>query len=389
MDLDLGRPAAPVEDAAGFAGVQALVWNDGAPVGWITVPLSAGRCSAEVIASASAHLGAPESAAASGDPDQWPTVTVAVCTRDRTEDLARCLEALAAIRYPALDVLVVDNAPTSDSTERLVRGQCLPVRYVREGRPGLDWARNRAIEEATGDILAFTDDDVIVDAGWVHALARAFAADPAVSAVTGLVVPLELETDAQVLFERYRSFARGFAQRRVFAGGGGGSVAARYGAAGDFGTGANMAFRRDLFDRIGPFDPALDVGTPTRGGGDLEMFFRVLKEGYTLMYEPRALVRHRHRRDLPGLRRQMTDHGIGFSSYLMRTALRYPEERVAIARLAAWWLAKTVFRIARPKAAPARALRWLGLAELKGCFLGLGRYQQSRRIAAALGGSPA
>ena len=374
---------ARVDDAAGFAGVQALVWSDGAPAGWIAIPVSAGQCSAEAITGALAPLSRNDSHDVPCDPEPWPTVTVAVCTRDRTADLERCLVALAAVRYPALELLVVDNAPASDLTEQLVRRHGGSVRYVREVRPGLDWARNRAIREATGDIVAFTDDDVIVDPGWVHALARVFAADPAVATVTGLVIPLELETDAQVLFERYRSFARGFVHRRVSAAGGG-SVAARYGATGDFGTGANMAFRRKIFDRIGPFDPALDVGTLTRGGGDLEMFFRVLKEGYTLVYEPRALVRHRHRRDLLELRSQMTDHGIGFSSYLMRTALKYPEERAAVARLGAWWLAKTVFRIARPKAAPARVLRQLGLSELKGCLVGLGRYQKSQRAAAIL-----
>src|SRR6185503_20882790 len=89
-----------------------------------------------------------------------PAVTVAVCTRDRVEDLARCLDALEAIRYPALDLLVVDNAPATRDAERLVAGRPR-VRYVREVRPGLDWARNRAIAEARGEIVAFTDDDVV------------------------------------------------------------------------------------------------------------------------------------------------------------------------------------------------------------------------------------
>ena len=74
------------------------------------------------------------------------------------------------------------------------------------------------------------------------------------AAVTGLVLPAELDTEAQVLFERYRSFGRGFVPRRV-ARENGGPVAHRYGAAGDYGTGANMAFRRAVFERIGPFDP--------------------------------------------------------------------------------------------------------------------------------------
>ena len=74
-----------------------------------------------------------------------------------------------------------------------------------------------------------------------------------------------------------------------------------------------MAYHHSLFDRIGGFDPALDVGTVTNGGGDLEMFFRVLQEGQTLVYEPSALVRHRHRRDYAQLRTQITNFGIGFS----------------------------------------------------------------------------
>ena len=131
-------------------------------------------------------------------------------------------------------------------------------------------------------IIAFTDDDVSVDAGWVEAIGRLFAGEPDVDAVTGLVVPDETDVEAQRLFEEYGGFSRGFDRRyeRVD------TVsceraARRHGGAGRFGTGANMAFRRRVFERIGLFDPALDVGTPTNGGGDLEMFFRVLKEGGT------------------------------------------------------------------------------------------------------------
>jgi hypothetical protein len=105
------------------------------------------------------------------------------------------------------------------------------------------------------------------------------------------------------------------------------------------------------------------------------MFFRVLKEGHALVYEPRALVRHRHRRTMAELRRQMTDHGTGFSAYVVRSMTAYPDERVAFARLAAWWYAKTAFRMLLPKTRPAGALRRLGAAELGGCVGGLFRYR--------------
>jgi hypothetical protein len=161
-------------------------------------------------------------------------------------------------------------------------------------------------------------------------------------------------------------------------------LALRYGAAGDYGTGANMAFRRSLFARIGVFDPALDVGTPTRGGGDLDMFFRVLKEGHVLVYEPRALVRHRHRRSMEALRGQIADHGVSFSSYMVRSALAYPDERLGFVRLACWWWTKTAFRVLWPRATPAWALRRLGLAELRGCIVGVTRYPLAKRHAARL-----
>ena len=114
------------------------------------------------------------------------------------------------------------------------------------------------------------------------------------------------------------------------------------------------------------------------------MFFRVLKEGDVLVYEPRATVRHRHRRSLEALRSQIADHGVSFSSYIVRSIMAYPDERLAFARLACWWWAKTGFRVLWPKASPAWALRLLGLAELRGCIVGLTRYPRARRAAALL-----
>jgi glycosyltransferase involved in cell wall biosynthesis len=310
-------------------------------------------------------------------------VTVVVCTRDGALRLGECLDALASLDYPhdRLELLVVDNAPTDSSTRDLVAGYPR-VRYVCEPRPGLDWARNRAVREARGDIVAFTDDDVSVDAGWVRALAAAFDEEPQAMCVTGLVVPDEIDTPAQALFETYGGFGRGF-ERTVSIVAPGESAGRKYGGTGRFGTGANMAFRRAFFEREGLFDPALDVGTPANGGGDLEMFFRVLEAGHALVYEPAALVRHRHRRDYAALRTQLTNHGTGFYAYLVRTMQAYPAERLAMLRLGVWWLwwwnlRRAVRAVVRPRAFPLD----LVMAELKGSFLGLRRYAAARRHAA-------
>jgi glycosyltransferase involved in cell wall biosynthesis len=312
-----------------------------------------------------------------------PRVTVAVCTRNGADRLPPCLDSLVALRYPPdlLDLLVVDNAPQDDATRRLVAFRYPSIRYAVEPRPGLDRARNRAIAEAAGEIIAFADDDVSVDELWIEAVARVFVDEPDVDAVTGLVLADEIDVEPQRLFEAYGGFGRGFDRQHHRVDTVSREKAARrHAGAGRFGTGANMAFRRRVFDRLGLFDPALDVGTPTNGGGDLEMFFRVLKEGGTLVYEPRAIVRHRHRRTYQQLRTQIANNGIGFYSHLVRSARAYPDERGAIVRLGAWWFAWwNLRRLGQSLVKPSVFPRDLVLAELFGSIKGLTRYSRALR----------
>jgi glycosyltransferase involved in cell wall biosynthesis len=303
-------------------------------------------------------------------------VTVAVCTRNRASRLTACLDALVALDYPAplLDILVVDNAPADGSTRELVAAYPA-IRYVCEPRPGLDNARNRAIAEARGEIVAYTDDDVSVDRGWIAAIARAFEEEPHAMCVTGLVVPDELDTPAQLLFERYGGFNRGY-RRWVYRVEDRVSAVRQYGGTGRFGTGANMAFRTRFFAEHGRFDPHLDVGTPANGGGDLEIFLRVLKHGHALLYEPAAMVRHRHRRSYAELRTQIANNGIGFYAYLVRTARAYPDERGHVVRLGMWWLWWwNVRRLAAGLLGRGAVPLDLVLAELRGSFVGLSRYR--------------
>jgi O-antigen biosynthesis protein len=164
--------------------------------------------------------------------------------------------------------------------------------------------------------------------------------------------------------------------------GNGRPVADLYGSAGILGTGANMAFRRSLFHKVGYFDPALDVGTPTMGGGDLEMFFRVLKERGALLYEPAAIVRHRHRQTLSALRIQIAGWGTGFGSYLIRSALAYPDERTPLFKRGLWWLWNlNVKRTFLTRVDPFR-LPWdLILAEAFGSWISPFCYLAARSIA--------
>ena len=148
-------------------------------------------------------------------PDPAPSVTVLVATRERQVLLASCLDALSELDYPNYDVVVVDNAPATDLTERLIADKYPDVRYVREDQPGLAAAHNCGLRAATGSILAFTDDDVRVDRQWLTETVRAFQAGPDVACVTGLILPAELQTRAQIMLEAHGQFGKGY-QQRIF-----------------------------------------------------------------------------------------------------------------------------------------------------------------------------
>ena len=127
-------------------------------------------------------------------------VSVAVCTRERPHELARCLQSLCDLPEQPREIVVIDNAPLSEATRETV-ARFPGVRYHREPRPGLSAARNTAMAITSGDIIAFADDDVIVHAGWLAQLRDCFE-DPKVMVATGLVLPAELESRAQATERR-------------------------------------------------------------------------------------------------------------------------------------------------------------------------------------------
>ena len=410
IDIELSRPLVTIENLDGFMGLQALVRLHGRPIGYVSAPVTAGQVSANTLSKLILeqhhqkiiiHLlekGLFKTPPPTGWKFEdlldlpplkwtgdWPLVTVAVCTRNRTADLELCLNSLVNLDYPSLDLLVIDNSPTSDATEQLIKTKYPQVRYIKEPRPGLDWARNRAIVEAKGEIIAYTDDDVIVDSDWVKSLVQVFAEEPQVMAVTGLVVPYELETEAQVLFEKNGGFGRGFETKRYQISRGQKLPWSFISTPWIVGVGANMAFRRSVFSQIGYFDPALDVGTLTNGGGDLEIFFRTLKEGHLLIYEPNALVRHRHRQEYEKLKLQVENNAGSLFACFLREAIAYPDERLSLLRvtlwLVRWWYLRNLFLLLM------NASIWpsdLILGEIKSSAIGLTTYQKARKIAAEI-----
>ncbi|GII23955.1 glycosyltransferase [Planosporangium mesophilum] len=264
-----------------------------------------------------------------------PPITVVVCTRERPGPLARCLDSLLAQAYPRFRVLVVDNAPVTDATERVVKEASNrgPVEYLRAPLPGLSYARNAAVTAAGGEILAWLDDDEVADRHWLAEVARALADHPGADVVSGVIVPAELETRAQIWFEQFggHSKGRGFTPA-VFSPATAHLQSPLYPLP-PFGTGANMTFRPGVIEGIGGFDAALGAGTPAMGSEDTLAFTRVLLGGGTIVYQPTALTWHYHRRDLDGLRRQMIGYGAGLTAAYTSLILSDPRVLVGLARL--------------------------------------------------------
>lgn len=300
-----------------------------------------------------------------------PKASVVICTRDRTDDLKRCLDALLQMPDDGQEIVVIDNAPTTDATKLLVENY-IGVRYVCEKNPGLDFARNRALIEAKNEVVAFTDDDATPDPNWLRALLNNFDS-PLVMCVTGMTMPLELETAGQEAFEKYSPFGKGF-ERKVYTNANSNPL-----STGQVGAGANMAVRKSVLENVGLFDESLDAGTPTQSGGDHEYFTRILLKGYQIVYEPEALSWHRHRRTMEETKKAIKGYGIGVYAFWTRTLV--VERELGIIKLPYGWfihsqlpnIAKSILR--RKNAQPLSLL----IAELHGCLLGPWAYFKSRR----------
>ena len=314
--------------------------------------------------------------------ERAPRATVVVASRDGERTLAGCLDSLLALDYPDYEIVVVDNASSRAGVATLVGARCRGtnrVTYVHEDTPGLAVAHNRGLREASGSIVAFTDDDVIVDRMWLAQLARGFEVAPQVACVTGPILPLELETPAQLWAEAYWGLGKGF-ERRVFDRHASDGDSVFPYAAGVFGSGANMAFRSSVLRGLGGFDPALGTGSPSAGGDDLASFFDLVSAGHRLVYEPTALVRHRHRPDYASLRRQAYAYGSGLAAHLTRSVMEDPRRALEVVALAPQGLAH-LFGPRSPKRVrrPADYPRELTRAERRGMARGGLAYVRARR----------
>ncbi|MFF8868732.1 glycosyltransferase [Streptomyces massasporeus] len=326
-ELDLDGDEAVLRPGPGSPPVThgevfVLVRRGGRPVGTLLGRVPEGADAKAVLADRARSECGP---AGFGGPGEPPFTTVVVATRERAGHLARALDSLLAQDHQRFEIVVVDNAPVTDETRELVeRKYAERVRYVCEPVPGLAAAHNAGLDAVRGEVVAFTDDDVVADPRWLTELTAPFAADAGLGCSTGLILPARLTTPAQVLLESHGGFAKGFTPRTYDPAHPPGDEPLFPFTAGRFGSGANMAFRTAALRSVGGFDPATGAGTAARGGDDLYGFVRVLAQGHRLHYTPYALVWHHHRETWRDLETQAYGYGAGLTAYLTAVLVNRP-----------------------------------------------------------------
>jgi glycosyltransferase involved in cell wall biosynthesis len=322
-------------------------------------------------------------------PDPGLSAALIIPTAGRGDRLARCLDSLVSVARRDLEIIIVDNAPGSGDVREVVTAaadRLHGIRYVPEPRPGSSVARNRGVAETEADIVAFTDDDVIVDPHWLDWLLAPFVADE-VGCVTGMVLPLELETPAQKQFELYAGFSKGLDRRVYDLGANSASHRLLYPYwGGVFGSGNSMAFRRAALIGDGGFDPALGAGSVALAGADIEALSAVVRRGDSLVYEPRSLCWHEHRRDEGALRRQVFNYGVGFTAILTKSMLRDRRFPRAVARSVPIAVELRKRRLSAQASTHAPALpQELARLQRRGMLRGPDHYLRSTRWARSLG----
>jgi len=227
-------------------------------------------------------------------------ISVVISTRNRAEQLERCVESLRQGRSTPAEIVVVDQSTddvTAKLTIALTTADC-PLVYVRHAGRGLGASQNVGVSRASRPIVAILDDDCVADVEWLNTIARTFGSDSTLDVVTGRVLPLDPVGDRVMPVS-----SRTSATRQDFVG-----KAAPW----HVGSGNNFALRRETFLAIGGCDERLGPGSPAQGGVDMDLFYRLLRSGAKIRYEPDSIVRHERQTKGERLgRRPMYGRGTG------------------------------------------------------------------------------
>jgi glycosyltransferase involved in cell wall biosynthesis len=248
-------------------------------------------------------------------------VSVIVCTHNRAHRLEQILKSLQEMKIPVdlpWEIVIADNN-SNDNTKEIIdtfaSTSSLNVKYVFERHQGLSRARNAGIHASSGSIIAFTDDDCIVDRHWIETISKEFRSDESIAGIGGRVllynkmdrpVSIRVHEEREILSSVYRI-------RKLL-------------------IGCNMAFARPVFDEIGIFDTDFGAGGRFASSEDLDFFYRIYKKGFKIIYSPDVLVFHNHgRRNDEQIKLLMRGYAIGRGAFYCKYILMADKEVIHFA----------------------------------------------------------
>jgi glycosyltransferase involved in cell wall biosynthesis len=314
-DLEAGADISLIHGTF-FRRARLLVWQDDALLGFVEMEVTNATIKADALLSEVERLPPPRLQPRNAT---YAPISVIVCTRDRPEDLGKCLEALLEVDYPEYEIVVVDSASRTSASRDIVEALAgVPIRYLRIDQRGLARARNAGVALARHELLAFTDDDVVVDKRWLSWINDGFSQAADVSCVTGLVASGQLESDAQHYFDRRVTWASNVSPSVFRLSHPPAGIPLFPFQFGVYGTGANFALRRAELGALGGFDNALGAGSATGAGEDTDIFIRLILSGHAIFYQPNAVVWHKHRLESSALANQLESYGIGIGAVVSK-----------------------------------------------------------------------
>ncbi len=294
-------------------------------------------------------------------PDRPMDVSLIICTRNRCQQLARCLSAVRCIAFERpWELIIVDNGSVDDTAgfiREFVRTAPFPVTYVLEPRPGLGCARNAGLRNSSGEILAFTDDDCYPAHDFLEQVWLGFR-DLSVGYITGRVMLHDPSDSPQTINELKAplTFPGRYFHRPADV------------------LGANMAFRRRVLLQLDGFDPLFGAGALLASGEDLDAAGRASAAGWIGQYRPEVVVSHHHGRKASDLTRLRKAYDIGRGAYHMKLLLKGHEFL---------WFARSLYEVPRRFKWYRGAVFWEAVGAVKYLYAFLAAVFRSGRTSAS------
>lgn len=244
------------------------------------------------------------------------------------ENLLQSLKYTKILSQGNIEVIIIDNSQGNKRAKNIC--DKYKVIYIRQPILGKSKSLNEGIKQASGKYLAFTDDDVVIkDPGWLTKLHKHYKSDKKIGYVSGNVLAQNTTKSSQMMWEKKGGLSKGKTKkiwRRVEF-----DKEYKYKIVpwpiNNIAVGANCMISREVFDKVGLMSEFLDPGAPVPHGATLEIVYRIIREGYNILYDPKTYVYHKHPSTPKTLRQKLYTYGVGNSSYQLLIFSKYKDYR--------------------------------------------------------------